>query len=367
MIDVKVGRGFSDNLEEAFEEATKDFIKPKLLIYYTSEDRFKPFSKMLQKKFNNCIIIGNSAHREICKYGFTSGALLVMDFEDGIECHAGIIKNVNKYPIKYVGNMQKALDKFENTENTICFEFCIGTANSEEKVLSTITSVLKSYNIPLAGGSSAASQQPGTTYVGLNGEIYDNECVFVLIKNLGGRVKIYRENIFKSTGKIFTATRVDLKNRIVHELDGKPAAEILADALNVPVNELESLLFLYHPLGRVVGNNVYISTSSKVIDNKSVSYFSRVYTNCQVLLLEREDYKKVLNSTISKILSDFEHISCSLVINCMARTAIFEKENFAGDFSRKLGELGNYIGYSSYGEQMNDQHFNQTMVLCAFE
>jgi hypothetical protein len=29
--------------------------------------------------------------------------------------------------------------------------------------------------------------------------------------------------------------------------------------------------------------------------------------------------------------------------------------------------LGDYIGFAGYGEQLKDQHFNQTMVLAVFE
>lgn len=366
MVKTKVGRGFSDNLESAMEEATKDFVKPKLILYYTSKKRFESFSKLLSEKFHDCIIIGCSAYKEICKYGLTNGALLAMSFEDGIECYASVIKDIDKYPIKYIQDVQDCIAEFQDTDNTICLEFCVGTTNSEEKVLSTINSLLSVYNIPLLGGSSADDGEFKTTYVGLNGSSYTNACVFALIKNLNGRIKIYKENIFKNTENIFTATKVDLKKRIVHELNGKPCAEVLSDTLNIPIDKLSTALST-HPLGRIVGNNVYISANKNIIDNKSISYYSRIYKNSQVMILEPDNYREVFNSTISTILKDFNHISCSIVINCVARTMLFEKENFAEPFAKQLGKLGTYIGFASHGEQINEHHFNQTMVIGVFE
>lgn len=366
MIDVNIGRGTSSNLEMALEEATKDFVNPKLIIYYTSKKNFQVFSKLLHEKYSDCIIIGCSAYKEICKHGLTNGALLAMAFESGIECYANIIEDIDKYPIKYIENVQDSISNFKNTDNTVCLEFCVGTTNSEEKVLSTINSLLSIYNIPLLGGTSADDGEFETTYVGLNGNIYSNACVFVLIKNLNGRIKIYKENIFKSTEHSFIATKVDLKNRIVHELNGKPCAEVFSNALNVPINKLDSLLGS-HPLGRVVGENVYISANKNILNNKSISYYSRIYKNSQVILLEPDNYREVLNSTISTILNDFKHISCSIVLNCVARTMLFEKENFAAPFAKKLGDLGDYIGFACHGEQINENHFNQTMVICVFE
>ena len=366
MIKTKVGRGMSNNLQSALEEATQDFVNPKLIVYYTSKSRFEQFSKLLHDKFPNSIVIGASAYKEICRYGLTNGALLAMSFEDGIECFAGVIEDIDKYPVKYIQRIQDSISKLKDTDNTVCLEFCVGTTNSEEKVLSTINSLLEVYEIPLFGGTSADDGEFQTTYVGLNGKVYSNNCVFVLIRNLSGKIKIYQENIFKKTKHSFVATKVDTKQRIVYELNERPCAEVIAERLNVPVSRLEQL-FPAHPLGRVVGNDLYISANKNLIDNRAISYYSRIYKNAKVFLLEPDNYREVLKSTISKIKSDFHHISCAIVINCVARTMFFEQEGFSEEFTAELGELGNYIGFASYGEQMGDYHFNQTMVVGVFE
>ncbi|WPC39410.1 FIST N-terminal domain-containing protein [Clostridium sp. JS66] len=149
MVKTKVGRGMSDDLEIALDEATKDFVNPKLIIYYTSKSRFEQFSKLLYNKFPNYVIIGIYVYEEICKYGLTNGALLAMSFEEGIECFAGVIEDIDKYPVKYIQKVQDCISKLGAVSNTICLEFCVGTTNSEKKVLSTINSLLHVYDIPL--------------------------------------------------------------------------------------------------------------------------------------------------------------------------------------------------------------------------
>lgn len=366
MVKTKIGRGMSSDLEAALAEATKDFSNPKLIIYYTSKGRFEEFSKLLYNKFPNCLLIGSSAYKEICKEGLTNGALLAMSFEEGIECFGGVIEEIDKYPVKYIQRLQNSISNFNETTNTVCLEFCVGTTNSEEKILSTMNSMLHVYNIPLLGGTSADDGEFQTTYVGLNGNVYTNACVYALIKNLNGRISIYQENIFKKTEHEFIATNVNPKLRIVYELDDKPCAEVLAKCLKVPVNRLQEK-FSTHPLGRIIGDDLFISANKNLIDNKAVSYYSRIYKNSKIVLLEPDDYKKVLRSTISKIKNDFNHISCSLVINCVARTMFFEQEGFADTFAKELGEIGPYIGFACHGEQMNEHHFNQTMVVGVFE
>lgn len=366
MVKTKIGRGISNNIQEALDEATKDFVNPKLIIYNTSKGRFEEFSKLLYNKFPECIIIGASTYKEICKDGLTNGALLAISFEGGIECVADVIEEIDKYPVKYIQRVQNTISKLNDTTNTVCLEFCVGTTNSEEKVLSTINSLLHVYNIPLFGGTSADDGEFQTTYVGLNGKVYGNDCVFVLIKNLGGKIKIYQENIFKKTEHSFIATKVNSRQRTVYELDEKPCAEVIAKSLNIPVNKIDQL-FPTHPMGRIVGEELYISANKNLIDNKAVSYYSRIYKNSKVVLLEPDDYKEVFKSTLSKIRNDFNHISCTIVINCVARTMFFEQEGFAEKFASDLGGLGNYIGFACHGEQMNNYHFNQTMVIGVFE
>ena len=102
MVKTKVGRGISNNLQEAVNEATKDFVNPKLIIYNTSKGKFEEISKLLYNKFPNSIVVGASTYKEICKDGFTNGALLAMSFEGGIECVANVIEEIDKYPVKYI-------------------------------------------------------------------------------------------------------------------------------------------------------------------------------------------------------------------------------------------------------------------------
>lgn len=366
MVKTKIGRGMSEDLETSLQEAIKEFVNPKLIIYYTSKDKFTEFSKRLHDKFPNAVLIGASAYKEICKEGLTSGALLAMSFEDGIECFGGVIEDIDKYPVKYIQRVQNNISSLSSTENTVCLEFCVGTTNSEEKVLSTINSLLHVYNIPLLGGTSADNGEFKTTYVGYNGDTYTNACVFVLITNLHGKIKIYQENIYKKTQHEFIATKVNAKQRTVYELDNKPCAEVIAKSLNVPVSKLEEV-FSIHPFGRIVGDNVYISANKNVVDGKAISHYSRIYKNSRIVLLEPDDYKAVLKSTISKIKTDFNHVSCAIVIHCVARTMFFEQEGFADTFAKEIGQVGPYIGFACHGEQMNDYHFNQTMVVGVFE
>jgi hypothetical protein len=363
----KVGKSSNSDLKEAISEATTGFKAPKLILFFSDIKHFESYTVLLREKYTNCIIIGSTTFAGFCKDGAYKDSLIVMGIEDGIECYADVLEEVNRYPVKYVDRILNCINQFKDITNTVCFEISTGLIGCEELVLSTFNSVLDSKNIPLFGGTAGDYGKAEKTMISLNGTVYDNACVFVFIKNLGGKVKLYRENIYKPTEHYFTATKVDVKNRIVYEYDNKPAAKVTAEALNTTVDELPKYLDGY-PLGRIIGGDMYITANQMITKNNGMAYHARVYNNSKMVLLEPDDYKAVINETIHKVKKDIPQPSLAIMINCLARSILFEQDGYLDAFAKGMGKaLGNYIGFAGYGEQLNQQHFNQTMVLAVFE
>ena len=366
MISKKILTSTRPTVEEALHEIATQLQSPKLLIYFTSKDKFLECTKCIHQLFPNCITIGSSCYRQFTKGSVTQDAIVVLSIDQDFECAAGVLHDIDTYPVKYVDTIQTAIHSLSSTSNTLCMELGIGLTNSEEKVLSTLNSVLDTYNIPLFGGTSADNGEFKLTYVGLNGQAYTNSCVFVLMRNKSGRVHIYKENIYQPTSHTFTATKVDLQNRIVYELNHKPAAEVLAKALGVSVQALPKH-FDTHPMGRIVGKDIYISANKYITPEKGIAYYSRIYNNSKLVLLEPKDYKEELKNTLNCIKKDFPKYSFAIMINCVARTVLFENEHFLTSFVTQVGERGDYVGLACFGEQYNHYHFNQTMVFAVFE
>lgn len=366
-MNYKVGKSSKTDLEQAIKEATQELNSPKLVLFFSDVEHFEGYNEKIGEKFKNSIILGATTFAGFCKEGAYKNTLLVMGIEDGIECYADVLEEADKYPLKYVDRLINCVDKFKDTSNTVCFEISSSLISCEELVLSTLNSVLEKKNIPLFGGSSGDYGKAEKTMISFNGKIYDNACAFVIIKNLGGRIRVYRENIYKPTTHFFTATKVDVRNRIVHEFDNKPAAKVMAEALNTTVENLPKYLDSY-PLGRIIGNDMYITANQAVCENNAMSYHARVYNNSNMVLLEPDDYKKVINETVDKVKNEIPNPSLSIMINCLARSMLFEKDGYINEFAKNMSRaLGNYIGFAGYGEQLNHQHFNQTMVLAVFE
>ncbi|QAA33109.1 FIST signal transduction protein [Clostridium manihotivorum] len=366
-MNYKIGKSSKKNPLEAVTEATSGLIAPKLILFFSEVNNFESFTTVIKDKFKDSIVLGSTTFAGFCKEGAYKDSLLVMGIEEGIECYADILEEADKFPIKYIDRITNCVDKLKDTKNTVCFEISSALISCEELALATLNSVLELNSIPLFGGSSGDQGKAEKTMISFNGKVYENACAFVLIKNLGGKIRLYRENIYKPTNHYFTATKVDVRNRIVYEYDNRPAAKVVAEALNTTVEGLNKYLDT-NPLGRIIGNDMYITANQAVTSNNGMSYHARVYNNSKMVLLEPDDYKHVISETIKQVKKDVPNPSFSIMINCLARSLLFEKDGYLNEFAKSMSSaLGNYIGFAGYGEQLDHQHFNQTMVIAVFE
>lgn len=366
-MNYKIGKSKSNEPKTAVQEATSQLSKPKLVLFFSGVDKFSDYTREIKDRFPDATTMGATTFAAFCKNGAFKDTLMVLGFEDGIRCEAGILKDADQYPLKYIKQVEQCAREFHKPENTICLEFSSGLIRCEELVLSTINSVLEKKKIPVFGGTAGDKGKAEKTMISLNGSVYEKACVFVMIENLGGKIKLYRENIYKPTAHYFKSTKVDVRKRIVYEYNNKPAAKVIADALGVSIAELPKYLDNY-PMGRIIGNEMYIVANNAIVNGSGMEYHARIYNNSQVVLLEPDQYRSVIAHTLEDVKKECKKPALTLMVNCLARSLLFESDGYLNEFATTVGNsIGEYIGFAGYGEQLNEQHFNQTMVLAVFE
>ena len=349
-------------------EVTKQFTNPKIILYYSPSKQFAEYTKLLHEKFPDSVCMGATTIENITKNGAVKQGLTAMALGEGIKACAGVLEDADTYPLKYVNNVKDCVQKISSNKNTICLEFTTAFCCAEESVLSVLNSVLTEHDIPLIGGSAGNDTKDNITYVRLNGKVYQNSCVFALIHNERGAIHFYRENIYKpKTGHVLVASKVDHVKRIVKEYNHEPAAKVFARELGVTDSQI-SKYFDTNPMGRIFGKHMYITANCAEVDGKGMSYHARIYNNSQVVLLEPDDYRRVVKETMEKIRQEVPRPSFSIMCHCLARTLLFEGDGYMQEYAKTMGTvLGDYIGFSGYGEQLKHHQLNQTMIVAVFE
>jgi len=374
MINSTVAFSNIDDKTEAFnrirEQIDSKGLKPCFILFFSPVEGFEFFTKQFHKCYKDTVIMGASTYIAFSTLGSSENGISAIAVFDGILCSEGVLTEISTYPMRHAEEVEKAIKKLPDTKNTICIQFASAFGNCEEMVQDTFRSVCEYNRINVVGGTAGGSKIKTKTYVSMNGKVYDEAAVFVMIKNLGGKIFAYKENIYKPSGFFFMATDVDCEERRVYSFDDRPASEVVAEIMKVDPGNPQAIQdsMNLRPLGRLTGKDMYITAQDKVLPDGSITYFSRIYNRTRLAILELDDIDRVWNETAANVKYEIEEPSLTIMVNCYGRTVNFINRGKLEEFSGKLAdEYGNYVGLSGFGEQINYEHFNQTMVLAVFE
>lgn len=356
-----IGFGKSPDVRLAVNEAMKEIKNPKAIFIFALDSMFEEANRIVNEIYKNITVVGVST------YGFAlndviKDNIIIWAIEEDVEIEAGILNNVTTFPIKYIKNLENSINNIKpGKEDTVCLEFCTG---GEEKLVSTISSLTSKNNIPLVGGTALTGDK-GKRYISLNGQVYTDACVYILIKNKSGKVKVYKENIYKDRAKNLIANKVDRDNRKIMQIDGKAAEQIYCENLGITKNEIQNRV-LTNPLGKVIGKETFI-TAIQGGENGSLKCYKRINQNDVLHILDLDNYDEVIHKTVDQIKSDFTKVSAIFSINCILRFNLFESRNFTKEYAKIMNFCNNHVGVIGEGEQYINQHINQTMVCVVFE
>lgn len=341
--------------------------KPQAIIYFSDFENFEFYSETLHEKYPDTEVIGSTTYVNFTNDGISHYGISVLAIFSGIECSTGVLHDVSTFPMRHVSQITNAVSKLSSTENTCCLEFTSAFSNGEEIVLDTFEEGLKDTGIQLAGSSAGAAENVYQTRVALNGNVFNNSCVFILLHNLDGRIFIHRENLFKPTAKTLVATDVDCENRVVYEYDEEPAADAIAKALEIPLEKFEEEILL-HPVGRVSGSQINITSNGRVQADGSIVCYSKIYNRTRVAVLEFGDFENAMFELSGAIIAKTKEPSFAIGIECISNSMILEKKKLFGKLTKTFSEnFEKYIGISGYGEQVAGVHLNQSTIVVVFE
>ena len=282
----------------------------------------------------------------------------IIAFTENVTVVANVLEEASLMPVKYIERLEKDARQIgANSRDTVCIDLCTG---NDACVLTTIYSILGKQNIPLVGGTGDAGK------VSLNGKIYEDADVYALVKNNGGKVKVYKENLYRPlSGYRFIASKTDRSKYLLGELNGRSAKQVYQDALHITEKDIVNQTFK-NPLGKMDGQDICIISIKEVTGN-GLSCYRQVNDSDVLSLLQLQDPDEIVAETVSAIRQDFSHISGVFSINCFFRYLLFSQEHRLDSYLKTMGSLNNHAGLFGFGEHHNHQFVNQTMVCVVFE
>ncbi len=337
-------------------EATSGLRNPQFIMLLSNNTQFEEHVKALEKSFPGvpsigCIGMGYDTR-------VVESGVAVIAFYDGVGAAANVLEQVSTMPVKYIRRLEEDLRKVGGSErDTVCIDFCAG---NDACALTTIHTVLGPQGIQLVGGTGDGGK------VSANGKVYQDAVAYGLVRNQGGRVKTYKENIYHPLGKYrFIASQTDRANYILGALNGRPAKQVYQSILKVTDQQILTQTF-QNPFGKINGDDMCI-VSIKEVNGNSLACFRQVNDSDVLVLLELGDYEAVVKNTINTICREFPKRSAVFSVNCLFRYKLFSERGYMQKYLQQMGTLGSHAGFVGYGEHHNNQFVNQSMTCVVFE
>lgn len=348
--------GYSKNGD--CKEAFKGLENPVAIVYIAGKEIFEKVTKDVTAMFPGVETIGCVGQSYYMENINLTG-LTVVGFYGKARAVAGAIEDVTM-PLVNVSEIEEKMNKIGAAEkDTVCLDFACG---NDAQLVTTMNIALRKKNISLVGGTAWEDT------VAYNGKIYHNAAVYLFLKNLEGKIKAYRENIYEAreSGEHFIATKVDTAKSIIYELDNKPVQKVYMEALGVSERDLPDQTFI-NPLGRYIGNEIYLISLKSKVENGGLECYKRVNSMDILTIMQLMDYEQIVQNTLEGMKQEFSKVSGIFSINCVFRYLLFEQKNFTAKYLQCVKQIGPHAGLIGLGEHYNTQHVNQTMSCFVFE
>ena len=353
------------DVAQAVSEVTAGLTGAKGIIFMCDYVRLAAVAKELSERLPEAEVIGTAG---TVYHNTTIGdknLLVVSAIMDDAEISSGLIRNLSTDPLSDIHFLAESVKSVSpKKDSTVCIEFC---TSNEEVLVSTMNVILEPTGVSLAGGTVVGAPEGKSSLVAFAGEVYEDACVYMVIKNSSGKALVIRENIYeRADGPAHVATKVKPSNKELTELDNRPAADVYSAETGVPKNKIVDNV-LTSPLGRVVDNEIYIASLNGVLPNGAITNYKRINKNDSLYILKLMDYRGITENTRGRIKQAIPHPSMIFAINCIYRYLLFVNDGYLDEFLSNMAGLGAFAGYIGGGEQYNRQHVNQTMVCAVFE
>lgn len=314
-------------------------------------------------QFAGTRVVGCTTAGEISAAGYTDGEIVAIGFpRDHFRARALLIPDLTGY------DAQSVIDRIIQTRNDMAreapgwaheFNFMLidGLSTLEDKLVSDLAVGLGP--VPLFGGSAGDGEDFDATFVLHEGAAHSNAAVLIQFRTRCP-IKVFKTDHLLPTDQRMVVTGANPARRTVHEINAEPAAREYARILGKDPEQLTTFTFAAHPVVVRIGGQHHVRSILRVADNGDLVFFSAIDEGLVLTLAEPRDMVEHLREEMAR-LSEVQAPSVILGCDCVLRRLEAREGQVIGKLSDIMRE-NRVVGFSTYGEQFNSMHVNQTLT-----
>ncbi|MCE8546712.1 FIST C-terminal domain-containing protein [Ruegeria pomeroyi] len=308
-------------------------------------------------------IVGCTTAGEISAAGYTEGEIVAIGMPRAyFKAQTMLVPDLLDY------DPQALIDRMIQTRNDLAvaqpdwgheFNFLLidGLSTLEDRLVSDLAIGLGP--VPLFGGSAGDGERFGATFVFHEGRAHSNAAVLMQVRTRCP-IQVFKTDHLSPTEQRMVVTGANPDRRLVHELNAEPAAREYARILGKDPEQLTTFTFAAHPVVVRIGGQHHVRSIQRVAENGDLVFFSAIDEGLVLTLAEARDMREHLREELSRLSTDGPP-AVILGCDCLLRRMEAQQKQVLGALSDILRE-NRVVGFSTYGEQFNSMHVNQTLT-----
>ncbi len=257
-------------------------------------------------------------------------------------------------------NVRKQLTFSKDLDPQRMFAYMLidGLSFKEELITDIVSTALG--GIDLVGGSAGDELEFTQTRIFFEGRFHNYAAVIVLVETQLDFKTFKHQHVEPMDGDLVVTQSIPTQRQVI-EINGGPAGEEYAKLVGVEFDELGPKVFSMHPLVLQINNDWHVRSIKKLNKDGSLTFSCAIDNGLPLTLGHSQGLVKTLRKQVDSIKKDFSRIDITLGCDCMLRRMELLAEDDTKHTEHLLNEI-NFTGFSSYGEQYNGVHINQTLV-----
>jgi hypothetical protein len=317
-----------------------------------------------------CPVYGCSTSGEIYPGGYSQNSINCVVFSrQHFTCVARCIEGLGEFGFRQasslVPGMKEELQErtpAASPANTFALLLIDGLSCAEEFVAAALGSELG--NIQLVGGSAGDNWNLERSPVLFEGRQQDDSAVLLLVHSTLP-FRHYNFHNFVPTDRRGVITAATAAERLVHEINGAPAAGEFARLCGLAAHEVDREHLALHPAIITVADHVYPRGFSEVLPDGSLRSACAIDEGVVFRVAAQVDYVQQMQEALGGIRNELGEPLLVLALECAARRQMVEQRDMETAVTQLFDEF-NVWGLSCMGEQSNSLNMNNSFNCLAF-
>lgn len=242
-------------------------------------------------------------------------------------------------------------------DHEFAFLMVDGLSAKEDELTAALASGLGP--VPLFGGSAADGARFEAAYVLHGGRALRHAAVVALIRT-DCPVRVFKTDHLRPTTTRMVVTEADPTRRIVRRINAEPAALEYARLVGKDPAQLSPFTFAANPVVVRIGGRHHVRAIRQVEPNGDLVFYSAIDEGLVLTLAEPDDMVAHLDTEL-RALARPQAPAAILACDCVLRRMEAQEKQVSGRLSDLLRAY-HVVGFSTYGEQLNAMHVNQTLT-----